>query len=108
MGRVGFGPGLLCPLEPKKGNATGIGVSFRYHSKRIVLETSREKFGGKNAGTLLCRNFSRTVGIHRLAHRSAGQNDGRRVMSAVYIISGIVSAGLLVYLVIALLKPEWF
>jgi K+-transporting ATPase KdpF subunit len=29
-------------------------------------------------------------------------------MSTVYIISGIVSAGLLVYLVVALLKPEWF
>jgi K+-transporting ATPase KdpF subunit len=29
-------------------------------------------------------------------------------MSAVYIVSGIVSAGLLVYLVVALLKPEWF
>ncbi len=29
-------------------------------------------------------------------------------MSLVYIISGIVSAGLLVYLVAALLKPEWF
>ena len=29
-------------------------------------------------------------------------------MSAVYIISGIVSAGLLVYLVVAMMKPEWF
>jgi K+-transporting ATPase KdpF subunit len=29
-------------------------------------------------------------------------------MSAIYIVSGIVSAGLLIYLVIALLKPEWF
>ncbi len=29
-------------------------------------------------------------------------------MNAVYIISGIVSAGLLVYLVAALVKPEWF
>lgn len=29
-------------------------------------------------------------------------------MSAVYIVSGVVSAGLLVYLVAALLKPEWF
>ena len=29
-------------------------------------------------------------------------------MSAIYLISGIVSAGLLVYLVLALLKPEWF
>jgi K+-transporting ATPase KdpF subunit len=29
-------------------------------------------------------------------------------MNSVYIISGLVSAGLLIYLVIALLKPEWF
>ena len=29
-------------------------------------------------------------------------------MSVVYVISGLVSACLLVYLVIALLKPEWF
>jgi K+-transporting ATPase KdpF subunit len=29
-------------------------------------------------------------------------------MSAIYLVSAVVSAGLLVYLVIALLKPEWF
>jgi K+-transporting ATPase KdpF subunit len=29
-------------------------------------------------------------------------------MSAVYVVSGLVSAGLLVYLVVALLKPEKF
>jgi K+-transporting ATPase KdpF subunit len=29
-------------------------------------------------------------------------------MSAIYVVSGFVSAGLLVYLVVALLKPEWF
>ncbi len=29
-------------------------------------------------------------------------------MSAVYLFSGAVSAGLLVYLVAAMLKPEWF
>jgi K+-transporting ATPase KdpF subunit len=29
-------------------------------------------------------------------------------MSIVYIVSGIVSAGLLVYLVFAMLKPELF
>jgi K+-transporting ATPase KdpF subunit len=29
-------------------------------------------------------------------------------MSAIYVVSGLVSAGLLIYLVIALLKPEWF
>lgn len=29
-------------------------------------------------------------------------------MSALYLISGGVALGLLVYLVLALLKPEWF
>jgi len=29
-------------------------------------------------------------------------------MSALYVISGIVAVGLFVYLVLALLKPEWF
>jgi K+-transporting ATPase KdpF subunit len=29
-------------------------------------------------------------------------------MSATYLASGIVALGLLVYMVIALLKPEWF
>jgi len=29
-------------------------------------------------------------------------------MNVLYIISGIIALGLLVYLVIALLKPEWF
>jgi K+-transporting ATPase KdpF subunit len=29
-------------------------------------------------------------------------------MPAIYVVSGIVTLGLLVYLFIALLKPEWF
>jgi K+-transporting ATPase KdpF subunit len=29
-------------------------------------------------------------------------------MNILYVISGIIAFGLLVYLVIALLKPEWF
>jgi K+-transporting ATPase KdpF subunit len=29
-------------------------------------------------------------------------------MNILYIVSGIISIGLLVYLVLALLKPEWF
>ncbi|MCX5992470.1 MAG: K(+)-transporting ATPase subunit F [Chloroflexi bacterium] len=29
-------------------------------------------------------------------------------MNVLYIISGVISVGLLVYLVLALLKPEWF
>jgi K+-transporting ATPase KdpF subunit len=29
-------------------------------------------------------------------------------MNILYIVSGMISLGLLVYLVLALLKPEWF
>jgi len=29
-------------------------------------------------------------------------------LNALYIIVGVISFGLLVYLVVALLKPEWF
>ena len=29
-------------------------------------------------------------------------------MDAMYVLGGILSLGLLVYLMIALLKPEWF
>ncbi|MDO8356490.1 MAG: K(+)-transporting ATPase subunit F [Nitrospirota bacterium] len=29
-------------------------------------------------------------------------------MNAMYVLGGILSLGLLVYLMIALLKPEWF
>lgn len=29
-------------------------------------------------------------------------------MNATYVLGGIVSLGLLIYLMVALLKPEWF
>lgn len=29
-------------------------------------------------------------------------------MSGIYLVSGLIGAGLLVYLTAALLKPEWF
>ena len=29
-------------------------------------------------------------------------------MNALYIVSGVIALALLVYLVLALLKPEWF
>lgn len=29
-------------------------------------------------------------------------------MSGIYIVAGLVAAGLFIYLVVAMLKPEWF
>jgi K+-transporting ATPase KdpF subunit len=34
--------------------------------------------------------------------------DGGSIMSLLYIVTGIIALTLLVYLVLALLKPEWF
>jgi K+-transporting ATPase KdpF subunit len=34
--------------------------------------------------------------------------EGTPIMTAFYVISAIIALGLLIYLVIALLKPEWF
>jgi K+-transporting ATPase KdpF subunit len=39
--------------------------------------------------------------VMRLSH-------GRYKMNVLYIVAGIISLILLVYLVLALLKPEWF
>ena len=46
--------------------------------------------------------------FHDLVHFRPGSNDGGGTMSAIYIVSAIVAVGLLIYLTIALLKPEWF
>jgi K+-transporting ATPase KdpF subunit len=67
------------------------------------------KQGGNNYVGILVRGFvSGFIGFNRLADLRLGQDDRRGIMSAIYVVSGFVSAGLLVYLVIALLKPEWF
>jgi K+-transporting ATPase KdpF subunit len=56
----------------------------------------------------LCRDFPGPVHLDDLADKRPGQDDGGGIMSAIYLVSAVVSAGLLVYLVVALLKPEWF
>jgi K+-transporting ATPase KdpF subunit len=33
---------------------------------------------------------------------------GKEEMNAIYIITGLITLALFIYLVIALLKPEWF
>jgi K+-transporting ATPase KdpF subunit len=34
--------------------------------------------------------------------------DGGHKMNALYLIAGVITLALLVYLILALLKPEWF
>jgi K+-transporting ATPase KdpF subunit len=45
-------------------------------------------------------------------HLRIGQNlreaDGRQIMNTLYLVSGVIVLILFVYLVLALLKPEWF
>jgi len=67
------------------------------------------KQGGNNYVGILVRGFIFSfIGVNDLADLRVRQDDWRGRMSAIYVVSGFVSAGLLVYLVIALLKPEWF
>jgi K+-transporting ATPase KdpF subunit len=35
-------------------------------------------------------------------------DDGGKIMNTLYLIAGVVVVGLFIYLVLALLKPEWF
>jgi len=40
-------------------------------------------------------------------HRPPGEPDGEPLMT-LYLVAGLVALALLAYLVVALLKPEWF
>jgi K+-transporting ATPase KdpF subunit len=48
------------------------------------------------------------VNVVNFIDRRIGQDDGRGTMSLIYLVGGLVSIGLLIYLIFALLKPEWF
>jgi K+-transporting ATPase KdpF subunit len=41
-------------------------------------------------------------------HRGLRTADGGKAMNALYLIVGAITIALFVYLVLALLKPEWF
>jgi K+-transporting ATPase KdpF subunit len=43
------------------------------------------------------------MGVHQALRESVGDS-----MNLLYFIIGIITVALLVYLVVALLKPEWF
>ena len=64
--------------------------------------------GNNHVGILVCNFVPGLVHPDGRIDRTVGQDDGRGIMSAIYVVSGLVSTGLLVYLVFALLKPEWF
>jgi len=44
----------------------------------------------------------------RLCKKNRASGDEEVIMETIYWISGIIAAGLLIYLVIALMKPEIF
>ncbi len=54
------------------------------------------------------RTVGRILSALRLARFWFRSSTGEINMNAMYVLSGTVSAGLLIYLMIALLKAEWF
>jgi K+-transporting ATPase KdpF subunit len=66
------------------------------------------KEGNNHVGILVRGIVSGLVPVDDRFDRLPGQNDGRGTVNIIYIVSWLVSVGLLGYLVAALLKPEWF
>ena len=48
--------------------------------------------------------FRAQLGLYRHVRPA----DGGQSMNPLYLIAGVITIGLLIYLVLALLKPEWF
>ncbi len=42
------------------------------------------------------------------ALREAFRGQRRKAVNVLYLLGGLISLGLLVYLILALMKPEWF
>jgi K+-transporting ATPase KdpF subunit len=83
-------------------NAVGRTFLFvRPGMRRLAGEVCDERFRRVDDGAGVCRVI---VVVRRVVRRI----DGRPVMNGSEVIGLVLSVGLLVYLVIALLKPEWF
>jgi K+-transporting ATPase KdpF subunit len=67
----------------------------------VANERGGRRQGAKRASP---REFAEADGTARERLRRLGG----RAMSALYVVGGIVAAALFVYLVAAMLKPEWF
>jgi K+-transporting ATPase KdpF subunit len=70
-------------------------------SRHRFFEVNNERFRCLTVGPW----FRRYIVV---AHCRERRIDGRSVMNGTEVIGLVLSAGLLVYLVVALLKPEWF
>ncbi len=66
-----------------------------------MLEAKHERFD-------LRRFDTRVPGPYIWADRAVRTADGGKVMNGLYLIAGLIALGLFIYLVLALLKPEWF
>ncbi len=56
----------------------------------------------------LYRSYPYVLYSHLRTDSSLCAADGGQVMNVLYVVTGIITLVLLVYLVLALLKPEWF
>lgn len=81
-----------------------LGMCVGQHASLQILRPGKEPIHGSDL-------FGGRRGVFsavRLAHLGVGQTLGGVVMNAMYVIGAVLSLGLLVYLMIALLKAEWF
>ncbi len=68
---------------------------------RLHAEACRER-------AFVCRFDDSVPGVELRFHQAVRADDGGEVMNILYLIAGAVAVLLFVYLVLALLHPEWF
>jgi K+-transporting ATPase KdpF subunit len=64
--------------------------------------------GGSHERFDLYRTHPVILRHHLWIDQSLRTADGRQIMNTLYLVSGVIVLILFVYLVLALLKPEWF
>lgn len=74
----------------------------------IALRLRTFKLRGTYVGLLFTFDRRTICSLILAAHRVVRRPDGNQIMNGSEIIGLVLSVGLLVYLTIALLKPEWF
>jgi K+-transporting ATPase KdpF subunit len=67
-----------------------------------------EIYSGDTYGPIISRDYAFIFCIDRRFHSPLRAPDGEQTMNGSYIVTGLIALALLVYLFLALLKPEWF
>jgi K+-transporting ATPase KdpF subunit len=73
-----------------------------------VLMRVRKVYEGHTHGPIISWDYFSFLCIDWRFHPPLRALDGGQVLNGSYILTGLIALALLIYLILALLKPEWF